>query len=563
MSLYHFSAQIIGRSAGRSSVAASAYRAGVAMRDNRTGQTHDFSRKSGVAYDEIMTPVDAPAWMLDREQLWNEVESVEKRKDAQVAREFNVALPVELDHGQKLALARDWTQTELVARGMVVQLDFHDLDSSNPHFHAQATMRRIEGDVFGPKVREWNSKEQLQAWRKSWATIANKHLEQAGRAERIDHRTLEAQGVERTPQPHLGPHASAVERRTGKPSRIRQDWRATTKQAMQARAQDAAEQKRKEAQARAALYSIQMQVDQAQAQIAARLDPARPARELSAEQQAVEAELRERLEQAPAVAFATQAAKQATARRDRAVNQFERIAQAQSKIRQCARQVQRDMIGWEKRHPIRTLLHRMGFKQKPLIKALQKAHDLAQTSKRVGQVAAKAQQRHAAAVVAAEQAKAQLIQVRKAAAAGFRQAGMLGLRDTLIDSIGQAAAREWEAEAPKREARRQAALAQAAEEAARIKQFELQRDLVRYRALGREIESTRQAIYLRGREPLHSRVLMSMMEEQRRLEQRHPDIAGFAEQEQRERQARVLDQIRQTQRQTPITVDAPGRRRGG
>ena len=97
MAIYHFSAQIIGRSVGRSSVAAAAYRAGARMVDARTGETHDFTRKGRVFHDETMVPSSAPTWMLDRSELWNHVEQIERRKDAQLCREFNVALPRELD----------------------------------------------------------------------------------------------------------------------------------------------------------------------------------------------------------------------------------------------------------------------------------------------------------------------------------------------------------------------------------------------------------------------------------------------------------------------------------
>lgn len=183
------------------------------MVDARTGEVHDFRKRSGVAHSEIMAPEHAPNWMLDRAQLWESVEAVEKRSDAQLSREFNVALPVELTKAQQIALAQDFVQRELVNRGMVVQLDLHDLDSHNPHFHAMATLRDIEGDGWGKKNRDWNRKELLQHWREAWAKMANEHLERAGRSERIDHRSLVDQGIDREPTRHLGPHAAAVERK--------------------------------------------------------------------------------------------------------------------------------------------------------------------------------------------------------------------------------------------------------------------------------------------------------------------------------------------------------------
>lgn len=158
MAICHFSVQIIGRAVGRSSVAAAAYRAGAKMVDARTGEVHDFTRKGRVFHDEIMVRSNAPTWMLDRSELWNHVEHIERRKDAQLSREFNVALPRELDREQQLALARDFVRRELVDKGMVVQLNLHDLEGDNPHFHMMATTRAIEGNGFGEKERSWNSR---------------------------------------------------------------------------------------------------------------------------------------------------------------------------------------------------------------------------------------------------------------------------------------------------------------------------------------------------------------------------------------------------------------------
>jgi predicted nucleic acid-binding Zn-ribbon protein len=275
MAIYHYSGQVVTRSAGRSSVAASAYRSAVKMTDARTGEVHDFTRKEGVYHSEVMTPDHAPAWMSDREALWQSVEEVERRKDAQLAREFNIALPVELTTQQQIDLARDFVKKEFVDRGMVAQLDLHDLLSHNPHFHAMLSMRDIEGDGWGKKNRDWNDKALLQHWREAWAETANRHLAQAGHAVRIDHRSLADQGAnDREPQTHMGQHATAVERKTGEPSRRRQDWQ----EAMQARAQEAAAAKVEEAALAAELAVAQHQVevlelDLAEAELDQRIKP--------------------------------------------------------------------------------------------------------------------------------------------------------------------------------------------------------------------------------------------------------------------------------------------------
>src|SRR5262249_32986224 len=119
MAIYHFNGSVISRSQGRSSVASAAYRSASRLRDERQGTLHDYTRKEDVAHTEILLPENAPEWMGDRETLWNTVEAVEKRKDAQLAREFNFALPKELTIEQAIALAKEFVQQEFVDKGMV------------------------------------------------------------------------------------------------------------------------------------------------------------------------------------------------------------------------------------------------------------------------------------------------------------------------------------------------------------------------------------------------------------------------------------------------------------
>jgi MobA/MobL family/RepB DNA-primase from phage plasmid len=213
MAIYHASVKVISRSHGRSATGAAAYRAGVAIADERTGLTHDYTRKPGVESAQILAPRDAPTWVQDRARLWNAVEGAEKRKDAQVAREVEVALPQELGIETSKALVLGYVREQFVARGMVADVTFHDLASDNPHAHILLTTRRMGPEGFGKKVREWNRKELLQEWRRTWERHANRALEQAGVEARIDHRSLEAQGVERAAQIHLGPRVARLEER--------------------------------------------------------------------------------------------------------------------------------------------------------------------------------------------------------------------------------------------------------------------------------------------------------------------------------------------------------------
>ena len=197
MAIYHLSAKVIGRAAGRSSVAAAAYRSGGRLRDARQGIEHDYSRKGDVVHSEILAPETAPDWMRDRDQLWNAVEAVERRKDAQLAREIEVALPRELGRDARLELVRGFVAREFVGRGMIADLSVHEGRARDgreqPHAHIMLSLRELTGDGFGKKAREWNAPERLTGWREAWAREANGALERAGHAARIDHRTLEAQ----------------------------------------------------------------------------------------------------------------------------------------------------------------------------------------------------------------------------------------------------------------------------------------------------------------------------------------------------------------------------------
>jgi len=204
MAIYHLSAQIISRGGGRSVVAAQAYRAAEKIHDERLGKTFDFTRKSGVEHTEIMLPDVAPAWMKDRKKLWNAVEKLEKRKDAQLAREVQVALPKELSKEAQVELAREFVKEHFVKHGMVADLAVHRDNPENPHAHITLGMREVTEDGFGKKDREWNSKGYLMGWRASWERCANRYLAREGHLERINHRSFADRGIQLEPTSKLG-----------------------------------------------------------------------------------------------------------------------------------------------------------------------------------------------------------------------------------------------------------------------------------------------------------------------------------------------------------------------
>jgi ATP-dependent exoDNAse (exonuclease V) alpha subunit len=220
VAIYHLSAQVISRKAGRSSTAASAYRAGEKIEDRRTGEIFDFTRKGGVYGSGILAPTGAPTWATDRGELWNRVEQVEIRKDAQVCREIDIALPVELGPEQRVETVRDFVQSQFVDHGMIADVAFHDFDSHNPHAHIMLTMREIGLEGFGKKIRDWNRRELVTKWREAWAKYANGALALAGTEDRIDHRSYEAQGLDWEPAQHMGPAVAGMERRKPSSTRI-------------------------------------------------------------------------------------------------------------------------------------------------------------------------------------------------------------------------------------------------------------------------------------------------------------------------------------------------------
>ena len=215
MAIFHLHVKVIGRKSGSSAVASAAYRSASRLRDDRLERSHDFSNKRGVIHSEVMLPEDAPEQWRDRERLWNDVEAFEVRKDAQLAREVEFALPREMTQAQGIELARDFVQSEFVDQGMIADLNVHwdmaEDGTAKPHAHVMLNMRSVDEDGFGPKVREWNRTEMVERWRERWAELANERLAELDIDARIDHRSLEAQGIALEPQSQIGAPAQRIE----------------------------------------------------------------------------------------------------------------------------------------------------------------------------------------------------------------------------------------------------------------------------------------------------------------------------------------------------------------
>ena len=229
MAIYHMTTKPISRSRGRSATAAAAYRAGERIHDERTGETHDYTRRAGV--DKSGCSLVLPAGLtMSREALWNAAEAVEKRKDARVAREWEIALPSELTDEERRTLAHDFAKAIVDRYGVAADVCIHhppgDGDPRNCHAHILTTTRRIDdaGTLGEKSMIEREDRQlraeglpegrrQVEAMRQEWERLANLALERAGHDVRIDHRSLETQGIERFPPAHLGPIVFRLEQR--------------------------------------------------------------------------------------------------------------------------------------------------------------------------------------------------------------------------------------------------------------------------------------------------------------------------------------------------------------
>lgn len=212
MAIYHFSAQVISRGKGQSAVAAAAYRSGDKLQDERTGE-EKFYKRNVQPESMILAPSNSPEWVKDRERLWNEVEKAETRKNSQLSREINVALPIELSRELQKELICNFVQEQFVDKGMIADINIHRDDPNNPHAHIMLTTREISEESFTVKNRDWNNKELLNQWREEWSNHANRALEREGSQERISHLSHEARGLEQLPTVHLGHVVNEMEKR--------------------------------------------------------------------------------------------------------------------------------------------------------------------------------------------------------------------------------------------------------------------------------------------------------------------------------------------------------------
>ena len=219
MAQYRLAVQTIQRGQGRSAVAAAAYRAGVSLIDRRLEMEFDFAAKEAVEHAEIMLPAGSPAGFADREVLWNAAEACEARKDAVPGRELLLSLPHELSFDQRRDLVRDFVQTHLTARGMIADIAMHrpgaEGDARNFHAHILVTTRDVGPAGFGRKNTDWRTPQALRDWREGWAMIQNQHLRRhlGPDAPQVSHLSLAERGVDRDPTVHLGPAATALERK--------------------------------------------------------------------------------------------------------------------------------------------------------------------------------------------------------------------------------------------------------------------------------------------------------------------------------------------------------------
>ncbi len=262
VAITHFTPRLISRGSGRSAVLSAAYRHCAKMSHEAEARTVDYSNRKNLAHEEFLLPPDAPKWARDMiadrsvagaaEAFWNTVEAFEKRSDAQLAREFVIALPVELTRDQNIALVRQFVCEEVLARGQVADWVYHDegfsggvntpdpdrnrIDARNPHIHLMTTLRPLTADGFGSKkvavlgqdgqpLRTKTGKIRYTLWsgekaecleqRQRWLDLQNRHLALAGLEVRVDGRSYAERGIDIEPTTHIGVAAKALQRKAG------------------------------------------------------------------------------------------------------------------------------------------------------------------------------------------------------------------------------------------------------------------------------------------------------------------------------------------------------------
>lgn len=212
MAIFHSTTKIISRGKGQSAVASASYRSGEKLVDEKSGEVK-FYKRDVMPETMILAPEHSPEWVKDRQQLWNEVEKIEKRKDSQLAREIEIALPVELDKEEQKKFVQSYVQDNFVDKGMIADVAIHRDNPENPHAHIMLTTRDITPDGFGKKNRTWNEHSLVDEWRKDLADRINHELENKEISERVSHLSNEERGLETLPTKHLGHRANAMEKR--------------------------------------------------------------------------------------------------------------------------------------------------------------------------------------------------------------------------------------------------------------------------------------------------------------------------------------------------------------
>jgi MobA/MobL family len=262
MAIFRLAIKPVTRSTGRTATAAAAYRAGERIRDERTGALYNHSRRADVLHKEIFVPakLDRPdagmEWARDRSRLWNAAEKAERQSNSRVAREYQVALPAELSGEQRTALARAFSREIADRYNVAVDLAIHaprpQGDPRNFHAHLLATTREVTPEGLGPKtgldmegsVRSElglpPSREEFRSLRARWAELTNETLRDARIDARVDHRTLEAQGIDREPRPEL-PRAALAALMRGERSEVAERIRERYQKRVAARKASAAQ----------------------------------------------------------------------------------------------------------------------------------------------------------------------------------------------------------------------------------------------------------------------------------------------------------------------------------
>jgi len=212
----HFNRKAMGRADG-SALQKASYRAAVPLYDERLDMTfHYRNNENHIGLSKIFAPIGAPEKLLDREGLWNAAEAAERKKNSVYAQEFNAGLPHQLTHQQQEDLIADFIQNHYVKMGIICDVNVH-LKPTNNHFHCMMTTRHIDhstDSLFAKgKSRDWWKIGSVQRDRVAFCDYINKHLEMAGSSVRYSHKTLEAQGIDRKPQIHVGPQAKAMDER--------------------------------------------------------------------------------------------------------------------------------------------------------------------------------------------------------------------------------------------------------------------------------------------------------------------------------------------------------------